>query len=104
MDTGPGDDAVAKYVAAMAELAQLAPLGKYWSYNNAGFGVLGLLIEKINGEPYEKMLTIQLLEPLGMAQAYLTANRCNDLSLCRRPLGVSRRHKESCCLGTCNGR
>ena len=33
-DTGSGDDALAKYVANMADLEQLAPLGAVWSYNN----------------------------------------------------------------------
>jgi CubicO group peptidase (beta-lactamase class C family) len=71
LDTGPGDDAIAKYVEAMAEQTQLVPLGNHWSYNNAGFGVLGRIIEVVTGESYEKVLKSQLLEPLGMAQAFL---------------------------------
>jgi CubicO group peptidase (beta-lactamase class C family) len=71
IDTGPGDDAIAKYVATMAEQAQLVPLGAHWSYNNAGFAVLGRLIEVATGESYEKVLKSQLLEPLGMTQAFL---------------------------------
>ena len=37
LDTGDGDDALERYVAAMAELPQLTPLGTQWSYNNAAF-------------------------------------------------------------------
>src|SRR4029078_6919921 len=40
-DFGPGDDAVMKYVAQMNKLQQLTPLGKIWSYNNAGFTLAG---------------------------------------------------------------
>jgi CubicO group peptidase (beta-lactamase class C family) len=70
-DTDSGDDAIEKYVAAMAEQTQLAPLGSHWSYNNAGFGVLGRLIELLNGQTYEQVLQSQLLEPLGMKHAFL---------------------------------
>ncbi len=87
VDTGPGDDAIAKYVALMAEQTQLAPLGSHWSYNNAGFAVLGCLIETVMGEGYESVLRGQLLEPLGMTQAFLKPTRCHDPSLCGRPCG-----------------
>ena len=71
LDTGPGDDALAKYVTAMAEQTQLAPLGTHWSYNNAGFGVLGRLIEVASGQSYEAALKSQVLEPLGMEHTFL---------------------------------
>ena len=34
-DTGPGEDALAKYVAGMERLPQLTPLGEVFAYNNA---------------------------------------------------------------------
>jgi CubicO group peptidase (beta-lactamase class C family) len=71
LDTGQGDDALALYVAAMAKQAQLAPLRTHWSYNNAGFALLGHLIETVTGERYANVLQSQLLEPLGMSHAYL---------------------------------
>ena len=49
IETGEGDDAAARYVARMAELSQLAPLGTVFSYNNAGFYVLGHIIEDGDG-------------------------------------------------------
>jgi CubicO group peptidase (beta-lactamase class C family) len=71
VNTGEGDDALEKYVAGMAELQQIAPLGVHFSYNNAGFNLAGYLIEKISGQPYEKLLRETLLKPLGMEHAYL---------------------------------
>ena len=44
-DFGRGDDAVAKYVAACKNLPFIFPLGEMWSYCNAGFVVLGRIIE-----------------------------------------------------------
>src|SRR5438270_5445236 len=35
-DFGRGDDALARYVTAMAELEQLTPLGEIWHYSNSG--------------------------------------------------------------------
>ena len=71
IDTGEGDDAPARYVARMAELPQLAPLGTVFSYNNAGFYLAGHLIETITGQTYEEVLHELLLDPLDMAQVYL---------------------------------
>jgi CubicO group peptidase (beta-lactamase class C family) len=66
-----GDDAVAAYVADMAALPQLAPLGAMFSYNNAAFVLAGRVIEVVTGLTYEAALTALLLKPLGMASAYL---------------------------------
>jgi CubicO group peptidase (beta-lactamase class C family) len=69
-DTGPGEDACAKYVAAMADLEQVSPLGEFWSYNNAGFSLLGYLIETITGQRYEEALKEMLIEPLGLKNTF----------------------------------
>jgi len=65
-DTGFGDDALPKYVAKMAGLEQLAPIGTVWSYNNAGFAVLGRIVEVVTGKRYVDVLRESLLEPLGL--------------------------------------
>jgi CubicO group peptidase (beta-lactamase class C family) len=69
-DTGAGDDALARYVANMAVLEQLAPLGTVWSYNNAGFCVAGRVIEVVTGKSYEEALQELVLEPLGLQNCY----------------------------------
>lgn len=45
VDTGAGDDKLARYVARMRRLPQIAPLGAFFSYDNSAFGVLGRIIE-----------------------------------------------------------
>jgi len=69
--TGDGDDALARYVADMAPLEQLAPIGTTLSYNNAAFPVLGRIIEKVTGTTFEKALHELVLEPLGLENSYL---------------------------------
>lgn len=69
-DTGPGDDAAAKYVADMADLEQLAPMGEVWSYNNAGFYLVGRIIEVVTGMSYQQALREMVLEPLGLKNTF----------------------------------
>ena len=69
-DTGAGDDAVAKYVADMADLEQLAPLGSVWSYNNSGFCLAGYIIEMVTGQSYQTALKELLLEPLKLNHSF----------------------------------
>jgi len=72
-DTGPGDDALAKYMADMAALEQLAPMGEVWSYNNAGFYLAGHIIEVVTGKSYQSALREGVLEPLGLKNMYFDA-------------------------------
>ncbi len=40
--------------------------GKQFEYSNAGYSLLGALIERITGKPYEQFLRARLLDPAGM--------------------------------------
>lgn len=70
-DTGDGDDALARYVLKMAALPQMTPPGTLWSYNNAGFGLAGRVIELVTGQTYEAALRELLLEPLGLERSFI---------------------------------
>lgn len=69
-DTGRGDDALARYVANMADLPQLTSLGALWSYNNAGFSLAGHVIEAVTGQPFETVAQEYLFTPLGMTMSF----------------------------------
>lgn len=73
-DTGDGDDALATYVASMADLEQVSPLGSMVSYNNASLSLAGHLIAKVTGTTFEKAIKDLLLEPLGMGMTLFTPN------------------------------
>jgi len=64
-DFGRGDGCVERYVAACASLPQIFPAGTMWSYCNAGFVVLGRIIEVLTGMTWDRALRERLLEPLG---------------------------------------
>ncbi|HUR99446.1 MAG TPA: serine hydrolase, partial [Pyrinomonadaceae bacterium] len=40
--------------------------GSKFSYNNSGYTLLGAIIEKVTGKPYEVVLAERILKPLGM--------------------------------------
>jgi CubicO group peptidase (beta-lactamase class C family) len=69
LDTGRGDDAVAKYVEAMATLTETVPQGKVMSYCNSGFTLLGHLVATLRGDTWENVLRDRLLLPLGLTSA-----------------------------------
>ena len=56
LDTGFGDDALARYVESMAGLEQRSPLGAVASYNNASLCLAGRVIEKVTQTTYEAAL------------------------------------------------
>jgi CubicO group peptidase (beta-lactamase class C family) len=66
-DFGPGDDALARYVASMTRLPQLTPLGTTFAYNNAGLCVAGRIAEVVTGTTYEDAVQNLVLGPLQLA-------------------------------------
>lgn len=63
-DFGRGDDAVAAYVAALAEVPQLFVPGTLFSYCNAGYVLAGRIIEKITGTSWDTALRERIIAPL----------------------------------------
>jgi CubicO group peptidase (beta-lactamase class C family) len=70
-DTGPGDDALERYVAEMADQEQLAPPGALFSYNIAGFSLAGRVMEVMTGKNYGDALAELVLEPLGLGRTFV---------------------------------
>ncbi|HVE98506.1 MAG TPA: serine hydrolase domain-containing protein [Mycobacteriales bacterium] len=67
--TSRGDDCLQRYVAAMADLASNHPVGATMSYCNAGFSVLGRIVEVVRGATWDVVLRERLLAPLGLGSA-----------------------------------
>jgi CubicO group peptidase (beta-lactamase class C family) len=73
-ETGSGEDALIRYVAEMASLPQVVPVGTLWSYNNAGFSLAGRVIETVTGESFEDAMQQLVFDPLGLTNSYFYAN------------------------------
>ena len=76
-DTGWNDDCVEKYVATLKTDPQLFPPGEMFSYNNAGFCVLGRIIEVLRGKPFDQALREHLFAPLGLTHAATEIGRAH---------------------------
>jgi CubicO group peptidase (beta-lactamase class C family) len=68
---------------ASAEKSLLSAPGEQFRYSNAGYILLGRVIEKVSGEPYEKYVKEKILDPAGMVNtaydhsAVMVPNRVN---------------------------
>ncbi|WP_214318788.1 serine hydrolase domain-containing protein [Nonomuraea sediminis] len=71
VDTGEGDDALAAYVRKMGEL--IAPPGTRASYSQAGYNLVGRVIENVTGLPYEKAVAELVLGPAGLENSFFAA-------------------------------
>ncbi|HEY6739159.1 MAG TPA: serine hydrolase domain-containing protein [Actinopolymorphaceae bacterium] len=73
--TTDGDDAVERFVADLLPQAQqTVPVGDVFSYNNAGFVVLGRIVEVLCGKPWAQVLRERLVEPLGLGRVATCAD------------------------------
>lgn len=66
VDTGEGDDALARHVGELATLKLVGAAGERPSYSQSGFNLAGRIIENVTGQTYEQAVTTLLLEPLGL--------------------------------------
>lgn len=72
-DRGSGDDALTKAVGALASIRQLTMPGENWAYCNAGFQVLGAILEKFHNKPVEDVIRDRVLKPLGLERSTFRA-------------------------------
>jgi CubicO group peptidase (beta-lactamase class C family) len=63
-----GDDAVQKWVARLAEVQPLFSPGVTHSYSNAGYNVLGRLVEYKLGTTWDAALQEKIVSPLGLKE------------------------------------
>ena len=68
-ETGRGDDCLERFVEAMADLPANHPLGATMSYCNAGFVLLGRLIEVLRDASWDVVVRDRLINPLGLEAA-----------------------------------
>lgn len=86
---GPGDQddaALARYVDGLGSPRRIFPLGRFYSYNNAAYAVLGRVVETATGRPYEAVVRDEVLTPFGMSASGFGADHAVT-----RPLALGHR-------------
>lgn len=66
LDTGRGDDCIARYVQAAREVPLDLPPGTAYSYGSLGYVVLGRVIEVLTGKTWDQALKDMLFTPLDL--------------------------------------
>jgi CubicO group peptidase (beta-lactamase class C family) len=89
--SGPdrGTETLANFLTTITDLAQVAPPGAAWSYNNAGFSIAGRVIEVANGTSINQAIRDLVFRPLGLEHA---GTHSNDFIVQRFAAGHSTRN------------
>jgi CubicO group peptidase (beta-lactamase class C family) len=58
-----------KYAAALLKTPPVGEVGTKYVYSNGGFLTLGAALERLNHQPWEELLTEEILKPLGLKSA-----------------------------------
>jgi CubicO group peptidase (beta-lactamase class C family) len=66
IDTDEGDGSLSGFVAKLGSLSLIAEPGARASYSQAGYNILGRVIENITEQSYEKAMAELVLAPLGL--------------------------------------
>lgn len=66
LDCGRNPDAMWRYVSTLDDIGQLHAPDDMFSYCNAGYGVLGRLVEEATGDHFIRALRRRLVRPLGL--------------------------------------
>jgi CubicO group peptidase (beta-lactamase class C family) len=69
VDSGEGDDALAREVAKLAEWKLVASPGARASYSQVGYDLIGRIIEKVTGKTYEQAVASLIFEPLELSHS-----------------------------------
>jgi CubicO group peptidase (beta-lactamase class C family) len=64
-----GSETLLQYARSSSDIEQLAPLGAVWSYNSAGFVVIGGVIEVVTGLGIHDAFRDLVFNPLGLSRA-----------------------------------
>jgi CubicO group peptidase (beta-lactamase class C family) len=65
-----GTETLARFVSGLRDLPQLSSPGSVWSYDNAGFGIAGRVIEVVTGRNIHDALREIVFAPLGLTRAF----------------------------------
>jgi CubicO group peptidase (beta-lactamase class C family) len=81
LDTGDDDGALDRYLDQLRTAAvQLHPPGALYSYCNSGYCVLGALVARLRGAPWERVVRERLARPLGARHVAFSEHEAREFA------------------------
>jgi CubicO group peptidase (beta-lactamase class C family) len=69
---GDGTQTLEQFVRDLSEEELTQPVGEDWQYNNAGYAVLGLIVQTVAGQSYGQYVQDHIFAPLGMQHSHVS--------------------------------
>lgn len=67
------------FAQKVCQPALVSEPGTKWNYSNCGYVLLGLILERVTGKPFEVLLQQRLLGPLGMKDSGMDRNNLQSI-------------------------
>jgi len=77
---GPHIETYDEMLAFMAtdEFEWIGEPGQFYSYSNDSYGLLGVIISRVSGQPYEEFIEENILNPAGMKNSFFAMERLDQ--------------------------
>jgi CubicO group peptidase (beta-lactamase class C family) len=72
------DSAIENNVRALANVELIAAPGERYEYSNANYNTLGMVIQAVTGQSYEKYIQEHIFEPLDMQNSFTSKTEAQD--------------------------
>jgi CubicO group peptidase (beta-lactamase class C family) len=69
-DSFTSDTALEQAVRKLKSAALTAPVGSKYQYSTVNYSVLGLIVQTVAGQPYERYVQTRIFDPLQMRDSY----------------------------------
>jgi CubicO group peptidase (beta-lactamase class C family) len=67
------------FAQKVCQPALVSEPGTKWNYSNCGYVLLGLILERVTGKPFDVLLQQRLLQPLGMKDSGMDRNNLQSI-------------------------
>ncbi len=80
LDSRPPIDTPEQFMEFLSDIAwtPLAPPGRFFSYSNEGYVLLGAIVERVTGLPYDRYVRRHILEPLDLRETAFDTEMPNE--------------------------
>ena len=75
-----GDDALERQIASFVDFRLIHLPGSAFTYSNANYQTLGLIVQAVSGEPFESYVQTHIFVPLEMRNSHLLVSEAKEIA------------------------